>query len=338
MRYFKTFLIIVCLEFALTGCATVDDVLFVTKTSIGFELDSKPATASISYDRIEGYFGPRYDNGAVPPVFASINTDGKILNPQIKQLYATGAAATNLALGSGQSVKAPSDLSGSKKLMFFGTTTTTGLKVGFTSNIPDNFVLGFKRKEFSLIPLGKRRVEPDDSNNSKRVVDVYPSVLASIDTGARTGAPSDTSLITHQLFATGEVAAELGKEPDLKNLMKKRTKDAFEVYKLALGDQQTEALIVLRCLTNIEDKQLPSVWEDAKRHNLFYSSDKYDKLITAYSNAVKETDIEVREQKIRGLRNRYADDIGITDGSTPTRAQMLQAHGKFVCDLAKLTK
>ncbi|MFC1869054.1 hypothetical protein ACFL0H_13125 [Thermodesulfobacteriota bacterium] len=338
MRYFKVLLIILFAALAVCGCATVDDVLFITKTSVGFELDSKPATASIAYDRIEGYIGPRYENGALPPVVASIQTDGKIFNPQVKQVYATGAAATNLVLGSGQAVKAPTDLSGSKKLMFFGTTTTAGLKVGFTTNVPDSFVFGFKRKEFSLIPLGKRKADLVGNNNSDRVVDVYPSVLASIDTGASTGAPSDTSLVTHQYFATGEAAVELCKDPDLRNLMKNRAKDAFEVYKSALGDQQMEALLVLRCLTKIEDKQLPSVWEDAKRHNLFYDSDKHDKLITALTKAMKETNAEVREQKIRALRNRYADDIGITDGSTPTRAQMLRAHGKFVCDLAKSKK
>ena len=118
MRYVKGFLIIVSVASALSGCATVDDVLFVTKTSVGFELDSKPATANISYDRIEGYIGPRYDNGAMPPVVASIQTDGGILNPQVKQVYATGAAATNLVVGSGQPAKAPTDLSGSKKLVF----------------------------------------------------------------------------------------------------------------------------------------------------------------------------------------------------------------------------
>jgi hypothetical protein len=315
-----------------------DQVLFVTKTSVGFELDSKPANANISYDRIEGYFGPRYENGAMPPVVASIQTDGKILNPKVKQVYGTGAAATNLVLGGDQSVEAPTDLTGSKKLVFFGTATTTGLKVGFTNNIPDSFSFGFKRKEFSLIPLGERKVDTADSNNPKRVVDVYPSVLASIDTGAGAGTPGETSLVTHQFFATGKAAVELGKDPELKKLMKRRATDAFEVYKTAVGDQQREALIALRCFMQVGDDQLPAIWQDAKRHNLFYDPKKFDKLNEEYADALKEPDPDVREQKIRKLRTRYADDIGIVDGSTPTRALMLRAHGEFICDIARSKK
>jgi|GEM_PF-1845772 len=340
MRYVKAILIILCVVSGFSGCASVDEVLFITKTSIGFELDANPATASISYDRIEGFFGPRYENGAVAPVVSSIKTDGKLLNPQVKQVYATGAAATNLVLDSGQSAEAPTNLSGSKKLMFFGTSTTTGLKVGFTNNIPDSFIFGFKRKEFSLIPLGTRTDGQCNSgkNVNCRVVDIYPAVLASIDTGANVGAPSDTSLVTHQFFATGEAAAQMGKNSDLRSLMKNRAKDAFEVYKSVLNDQQKEALIALRCFTKIEDKQLPSIWEDAKTHNLFYSSDKFDKLISLHQAAMKEADADVRERKMRELRSHYADDIGITDGATPVRAPMLRAHGEFVCDLAKAKK
>lgn len=334
MRFIKYLLIFVLMTPFLIGCAGVDDVLFVTKTSLGFELDSKPASTSISYDRIEGYVGPRYENGALPPVVASIKTDGKILNPQIEQLYATGAAATNIVLNSGQSVNAPTNLSGSKKLMFFGTTTTTGLKIGFTNNIPDSFLLGFKRKEFSLIPLGQKKTNIG-VNNGQRIIDVYPSVYAYLDTGVSTGEPSETSLKTTQYFATGEVAVELCKDDELKKMMKSRAKDAFANYREAIGDQQNEALTVLRCLTNIEDKHLPKVWEDANRHNLFHDANKYNKLIMAYNNALKETDAEGKAQKIRKLRSRYADDIGITDGSTPIRVKMLEAHGKYVCDIAR---
>ena len=44
----------------LTGCASrLDTVVFVTKTSLGVDVEQTPPTASIAYDRVEGYFGPR---------------------------------------------------------------------------------------------------------------------------------------------------------------------------------------------------------------------------------------------------------------------------------------
>jgi hypothetical protein len=78
---------------AMAGCASTDHVLFVTKTSIGIDFDAKPATASIAYDRIEGYVAPRYANGEIPPVVASVKSDGAIFKPAMRQVYATGDAA-----------------------------------------------------------------------------------------------------------------------------------------------------------------------------------------------------------------------------------------------------
>ena len=264
MQNFRIHLALTILLFSLMSCITSDEVVFVTKSSLGLDFDTKPATASIAYDRIEGYIGPRYDNGALPPVIASMKTDGKILNPQIKQIYATGAAATNLVLNNGSSIKAPTEFTGDKKLMFFGTSTTTGIKLGFTTNVPDSFVFGYKRKEFSFIPLGNTK---DTSVGTDRVIDIYPSVLATIDTGTSVKTQTDTSFKTHQYFATGEAAVELSKDPDLKNQIKKEAKDAFEAYESALTEQQSEALIILRCFTKIKEEQLPDVWADANRHN-----------------------------------------------------------------------
>jgi len=332
MQNFKIYLAVTILLFSFMGCITSNEVAFVTKSSLGLDFDTKPATVSIAYDRIEGYIGPRYDNGALPPVIASIKTDGKILNPHIKQIYATGAAATNLAMNDSSYVKAPTDFSGDKKLMFFGTSTTTGIKIGFTTNVPDSFVFGYKRKEFSFIPLGNTKVT---SNGTERIIDIYPSVLASIDTGVSTSTPTETSFKTNQFFATGEAAVELSKDRTLKNQIKKETKNAFETYESALSEQQSEALIILRCFTKIKNDQLPDLWADADRHNLFYDSIIYGQLLEKYNQALAETDAEAKLTKIRILRSIYADEIGNIDGSTPTRKHMLQAHGRFVCEQTK---
>jgi hypothetical protein len=211
---------------ALTGCATTTDVLFVTKASIGIDFDAKPASASIGYDRTEGYIAPRYDNGEIPPVVASIRSDGGIFNPKIRQVYATGDAAVIAVSEDPKAVltaldpessdgKTKKKLKGEKKLMFFGTSTTTGLKVGFTTYVPDSFVFGFKRKEYSFIPLG----EQEDTDGT--TYDVYPSVLASIDTAAnagtadKEGVKGDTSLSNSQFFATGRAARELAAKPTI---------------------------------------------------------------------------------------------------------------------------
>ena len=286
----------------LAGCATTDDVLFVTKTSLGIDFDSKPASASIAYDRTEGYIAPRYDNGEIPPVVASIKSDAKIFNPKISQVYATGDAAV-IAVSECPKVtlaaldpKGPTDtkdgsdkndcpkvtppttpytqkkLKGEKKLMFFGTTTTTGMKVGFTTYVPDSFVFGFRRKEYSFIPLGTERIyEAVPSTDACKAIcaswneektkvsgcscvkeeyDVYPSVLASIDTAANAGElkqpdmpesatsqspepetastqpasqpnqDKQTSLSHSQFFATGRAARELAANPAISKAFK----------------------------------------------------------------------------------------------------------------------
>src|SRR5471032_100377 len=191
---------------ALAGCASPQDtVVFVTNTSLGINVESKPPTASIAYDRTEGYIGPRSANGGMPPVVASVQTNGNVFNPQIRQVYATGAAAVLVTSPNGTET-GPSDMTGTDdKMAFFGTTTTVGLKVGFddTGN-PDSLVFGFKRKELSVIPLG--------SDGTKRV---YPSVLASVDTTVGSSTLKDTGLTISQYFATGKAAEMLASSNDV---------------------------------------------------------------------------------------------------------------------------
>lgn len=201
----------------LSGCANVDKVLFVTDTSFGINIDTKPATASIGYDRNEGYFGPRYQNGAAPPVLASLETGGNVFNPEIRQLYATGQAAAKAV--NSEAVSGPTSLSPDtgRKLMVFGTSTNFGVKVGFgTAAYPDSFSFGYKRKEMSWIPLGVGQaiVKGKDRNGADTEivvpVHVYPSVLGTIDTTiATTGTVDGTGLTSRQFFATGEAAEAL---------------------------------------------------------------------------------------------------------------------------------
>lgn len=213
---------------ALSGCTNPDSVLFVTKTSISvLDADTKPPQISIAYDRTEGFIGPRFENGAVPPVYGSIESDAAILNPKIRQLYATGDAAELVTGGSPSDCY--KDLAGDARLMFFGTTTNTGLKITFGTAgapgavaLPDSFNFGFRRKEFSLIPVGET-VRQDGSDclpaADGSAVKRYPAVIASIDTTGRIGDTTDigqpgrpagnVGLQTAQFIATGAAARNL---------------------------------------------------------------------------------------------------------------------------------
>jgi hypothetical protein len=225
MRALQASPLILAALLALTGCASPDRVLFVTKTSLGIDFDAKPASASIAYDRIEGYTAPRYANGEIPPVVASLKSDGGIFNPHIRQLYATGDAA-EIVISGEPAPRRPKRLQGEKALMFFGTSTTTGLKLTFTTGLPDSLSFGYKRKEFSYIPLATV-----GTGNAAR--DVYPSILASIDTQATAGSEQDTGLRNVQFFATGHAARLLAANPGVRQGFENEAAASMQASQLA---------------------------------------------------------------------------------------------------------
>jgi hypothetical protein len=201
----------------LAACSDPNTVLFVTNSSLGVNFDSKPPTANIAYDRVEGFIGPRYENGAAPPAVASIQTDGKLFNPQVRQTYATGGAAVGATEGKVPD-DAPQTMQGhtdQKKLMYFGTATTFGLKIGFSATsgapLPDSFLFGYRRKEASVIPVA----EMPAADKPGQVTAVYPSVLASIEVNIQSAPadPANTGMNSTQYFATGRAAEALSKNP-----------------------------------------------------------------------------------------------------------------------------
>lgn len=149
---------------------------FVTSTVIGLDADSRTQTTGIGYGRIEGVFGPAYQEGGVPPVYARLSSNLSVFSPEIDQLYATGNAAR---LAAGDTTIKDEDkgrMLGSRRSMFFGTATVFGLQLGFASTGPQSGTLGYKRIEFSRIPVQRRDVKEYDNDKE----DIYPSVLASI--------------------------------------------------------------------------------------------------------------------------------------------------------------
>lgn len=303
-----------------TGCATKNSVLFVTKTSLGIDFEGKPPALSIAYDRVEGYLGPRYNNGAVPPVLGRVQTDGGIFTAEVKQIYATGNAA--LTLAGEKLISGPTDLEGEKELMFFGTSTTTGLKVGFTENVPDSFVFGFKRKEFSYIPVG-----------TKDNKDFYPSVLATFDTTAKADSGVNAGLKGGQFFATGAVAEYLANNNDIRNYFNEQAKDAFKSYYETVNKQTEESLRILRCYAGIKEDSLSKVWEDANNKCLFKDKNSFSMVMEWYKKA-KENPAD-REENIRKANKHYASEIYISDGTNPYRVSNLQKHREIVCELAR---
>lgn len=222
----------------LAGCADPNTVVFVTNSSLGINFDSKPPTASIAYDRTEGFIGPRYPNGGTPPAVASIETGGSIFDPRVRQTFATGSAAVKATRGA-TAPDGPKEMTGEstqKKLMFFGTETTLGLKVGFgTSGAPDSLLFGYRRKEAAVIPLAEQK-QPDGTE----VRSVYPSVFASIDVNTRPADLSTTGLATRQFFATGEAAEALATNETVTAAFRAKANEA------ARGDLTDEQIAAAR--------------------------------------------------------------------------------------------
>ena len=198
---------------ALMGCADKQSVLFVTATTIGIDADTTPPHATIGYDRYEGYIGPSYSTGALPPVFAKIESDLKVFNPEIRQLYATGDAAKLVTKEKIEKDDRTDDgkmYTGSGRLTLVGTGTNIGLRVTWAGNAPESISFGYKRKEFSYIPLGSA----PDTDDPTKMVDKYGSVLAAIDMGVHTETFLTTGTAVTQFFATGDAAKNLAvREP-----------------------------------------------------------------------------------------------------------------------------
>jgi hypothetical protein len=209
--------------------------------------------------------------------------------------------------------------------MFFGTTTTTGLKVGFTANVPDSFHFGFKRKEFSLIPLGK------DGDK-----EVYPSVMASLDTTGQGGANQTAGLQSSQFFATGAAADSYAKDPTIQALFKNAAADAFREYSEAVVEQEKEAMRILRCYAGVKVTDLSEVWNDAEAQGLFKDKDNLGKVLEWYKSAIAPgADPSVRDNNLRMAHRRYAGDIADLEGSKPLRIVGLAKHREKVCEIAK---
>ena len=224
----------------LTGCGgDPNRVSFLTATQIGIDADSKSQSAQIGYERYEGYVGPGYENGGVPPVIARLESNLSIFDPKVSQMYATGDAAR---LASGRDAKwGAKPLAGDREIMYFGTGTNFGLKATFSTEAPA-FGLGYKRQEFSLIPIGTERAQSkpatkasekaagaETPNPADQSEDIYLSVLAAFDLNIENKSFEDTGAGVFQFFATGDAAETLAKREDIRRAFSKLANSALRI-------------------------------------------------------------------------------------------------------------
>lgn len=205
-------LAILATALAVVGCASTNRVVFVTSTEIGVGMDATIGNVNIGYDRNELVVGPDYpETGGVPPVYAKLESDLKVLAPSVKQLYATGDAA-RLATQDSVPTPSPRPLTGKRRLLVFGTTTNVGLKVDFTAQQPTAINFGYKRKEFSHVPL--REKDPIDEP------DEYPSVIAGLSLRTSSSQLEKTGFVMSQFIATGDAAVNLAGRREVRDLFR----------------------------------------------------------------------------------------------------------------------
>ena len=300
---------------ALAGCASpMDHVIFVTKTSLSLvDVDGTPPSISFAYDRVEGYLGPRFENGSVPPVIAKISSNGNLLGRDVKQYYATGTAANRLA-GDNTTKASGTELEGTKAPMFFGTATTLGIKFGFSAATPPDFIFGYRRKELSVIPIGTTSESGKEKHH-------YPSVIGVFSNDVQAATRDTSKLGLTQFFATGTAATALTDVPGMKSGFQGFAKDAVGALKESIRVQQETVLNILSCFADVPDGKIMVVADAAKQLGLFPYASNYGDM---KSTAAKEP------QKARSV---YVWSLSRVDADAPDRQGKLEGHFAHVCSL-----
>ncbi|ALQ51721.1 hypothetical protein [Nitrosomonas ureae] len=232
----------VLLLVSLSGCAIgFDHTLFMTKSNVGVDIDTKAPTAEISIARRELVIAPAFEKGQTPPVLAGFRTGNRLLfGFDVSSVFAGGNAA--LMLSDPSNIKDNSELclqvkpvgklhlgpielarfslptKGEIRPFVFGTDTTFGLKVawsGMTAQFPDSLKIGFNRKELALAPV----FGSDKGTQNCPYLVGMPPFLASIEMTSETATPQTFDLAYRQSFSTGSAAVELAKDPNIKMLL-----------------------------------------------------------------------------------------------------------------------
>jgi hypothetical protein len=286
----------------LGGCAVgYNSTLFVTKSNIGIDVDTKPPTAEISIARREGVIAPGFEGGRTPPVLASFGNDSNPFDRfffGVQSTFVGGDAAVALSQGpGGDEVKYGSVLCLSqkpepKKFLWwdmsipekgqvrpfsFITDTTLGLKVawsGMTGQFPDSVQLGFSRKEFAWAPVigtDKTNCKLLDTQKDGAYAVWMPAFLAVLDNNVTIGSPSETGVKWLQFFATGDSATILANRDEIRQVMLKRLVPV--VYQGTYDESDPKVSCIQQWLAASGDqtqqkaraKELQSWWKEKKK-------------------------------------------------------------------------
>lgn len=314
----------ILLATTLAGCAAPESTaVFVTRTSLGVDVDAAPTTVSFGYNRAEGYLGPRYDSGTIPGVAGAFHTDGGLFNRKIRQTYATGKAALNATSAVGKPAEAEEEyFSGDRKGMFFGTSTIIGVNMGFGDTAAaSSFTLGFKRKELSVIPVsGSVTSTITAGTETKTVTHIFPSVFARFDNTTEAKTANDSTLDIHQFFATGLAAQRLANDADVKREFIAEAKgDVKARYRDEEHKQSRLAHGAVLCVTKIADGELPKVWSNAEALGIFKD---------------KEAVADMRKAaSAQAARGEYVYYMGLLQPTNLQQTVVLDLHTRFVCEL-----
>jgi hypothetical protein len=298
----------------LTGCATKDAV-FVTKTSFSvLDVDATPAGISVAHDRVEGYFGPRLDNGHVYPVTGYFHANGSGLTREVQQVFAGGEAAT-VVLGATPGTQASGSCGDGRDNppLLFATGTTIGIKLGFAENtvVPTSFVFGFRRKEVAWVPVSQS---------------CQPSVLATLDSSATARGKTDDPRLkagVGQYFATGAAAVRLATDPIIRGTFQREAQKAVGNVaefnsREAVHNQLT--LDIMSCASKVPDSGFDSVVSNA---------DELGVLASATDAAEIRKGVDAKDRL-----GRYTRLLRLRNGDEDPRTAALTVHKTRVCKLA----
>jgi hypothetical protein len=278
MKPWSAKLVVCGLVLLQVGCAALEEhVLFMTKTNVGIDVDSKPPTAEISIARREVVLEPTFEGGQTPAVMASFRSAGTGLMGMFYDISATfagGDAATTMTRlyndeTAGQDkiesasmclsaqpksknyFSADKDLglgeSGEYRPFIFGTDTAFGLKLawsGMTAQVPDTIRLGYNRKELAWAPIFVSKeecIDPQTKTKKPFKADVS-SFLATIDHQGRVTSLEKTGFDHLQYFATGKAATNLSLRKEVRQAMlRKIDPDLLVAHKYG-ADKNSECI------------------------------------------------------------------------------------------------
>jgi hypothetical protein len=227
------------------GCSMgKKNILFVTKTSLGVDIDTKPPALDVGYTRKEATISPKFEGGVLPQM-ASFKTNVGFVNAAVGQSFATGNAALLMDKYMGTS-KGPEVASGNisaseildtnkdswitgttgtAERYFFGTDTSFAVKITFgleTGGYPDSLSLGYKRKEMAFVPIMESR-----AGDASKVG--LPSLIATADLDTASSDVANTDIQYKQFYATGVAASYLAAQPEIREVLGAKIMDDAKV-------------------------------------------------------------------------------------------------------------